>query len=94
MNPGLYHFYPDHNGRYPGQGKNATQAQKRNRMLVGLLAGAAVAYVVSNKKVRSYIAATGASAASAARGELEELKERLADSEAELEYLRSQMKEE
>lgn len=94
MNPGLFYFYPDHQGKYPSGGKTPAQiSQGRKRLLMGLLAGAAVAYVASNKTVRSKIASTGASAAAAARGEIEELTERLADTQAELDYLRSQIED-
>ncbi|CAG8999477.1 MAG: hypothetical protein CENE_01451 [Candidatus Celerinatantimonas neptuna] len=57
--------------------------------VMGLAAGAAVAYLLANKKFRSGVALTGEKAWSAVRGEVEELKERLEDTQAELEYYRN-----
>lgn len=57
--------------------------------MMGIAAGAAVAYLVSNKKLQKGVAATGEKAWSAVRGEVEELKERLEDTQAELEYYRN-----
>lgn len=57
--------------------------------VMGIAAGAAVAYLLSNKKFQKGVAATGEKAWSAVRGEVEELKERLEDTQAELEYYRN-----
>lgn len=57
--------------------------------MMGIAAGAAVAYLISNKKLQKGVAATGEKAWSAVRGEVEELKERLEDTQAELEYYRN-----
>ncbi|CAM3624496.1 hypothetical protein VA7868_02484 [Vibrio aerogenes CECT 7868] len=58
-------------------------------LIMGVVAGAAVTYLLTNKNVRSGIASTGEKAWSAVRGEVEELKERLEDTQAELEYYRN-----
>ncbi|GAL02614.1 hypothetical protein JCM19237_5507 [Photobacterium aphoticum] len=56
---------------------------------MGMAAGAAVAYLLTNKKFQQGVAATGERAWSTVRGEVEELKERLEDTQAELEYYRN-----
>lgn len=66
--------------------------QKQNtktHFMMGLAAGAAVAYLLTNKKFQQGVATTGEKAWSAVRGEVEELKERLEDTQAELEYYRN-----
>jgi len=71
------------NNSYYGVPKNKTN------FMIGLAAGAAIATLLSNKKVQSGIANTGNKAWSTVRGEVEELKERLEDTQAELEYYRN-----
>ncbi|AGH80510.1 hypothetical protein PCNPT3_02840 [Psychromonas sp. CNPT3] len=61
----------------------------KNNFLIGLAAGAAIATLLSNKKVQSTLSKTGTKAWSAVRGEMEELKERLEDTQAELDYYRN-----
>ncbi|MBR9728804.1 hypothetical protein ACFOD0_10030 [Shewanella intestini] len=61
----------------------------KTHFMMGLAAGAAVAYLLSNKKVQQSVASTGEKAWSTVRGEVEELKERLEDTQAELEYYRN-----
>ncbi len=56
---------------------------------IGLAAGAAIATLLTNKKVQGTITNTGSKAWSAVRGEMEELKERLEDTQAELDYYRN-----
>ncbi|WP_163370093.1 YtxH domain-containing protein [Endozoicomonas acroporae] len=65
------------------------QQNSKTHFVMGLAAGAAVAYLLSNKKFREGMATTGEKAWSAVRGEVEELKERLEDTQAELEYYRN-----
>ncbi|WED23908.1 YtxH domain-containing protein [Vibrio sp. JC009] len=57
--------------------------------IMGVAAGAAVAYLLTNKKFQKSVASKGEQAWSAVRGEVEELKERLEDTQAELEYYRN-----
>ena len=64
------------------------QQNTKTHFAMGLIAGAAAAYLLSNKKFREGVSATGGKAWSAVRGEVEELKERLEDTQAELEYYR------
>ncbi|MGY0219702.1 YtxH domain-containing protein [Endozoicomonadaceae bacterium StTr2] len=65
------------------------QQNSRTHLLTGIVAGAAVAYLLSNKKVQQGMSNVGNKAWSAVRGEVEELKERLEDTQAELEYYRN-----
>ncbi len=65
-----------------------TQNSKTHFMM-GIAAGAAVAYLLTNKKFQQGVATTGEKAWSAVCGEVEELKERLEDTQAELEYYRN-----
>ncbi|MGF1731413.1 YtxH domain-containing protein [Photobacterium kasasachensis] len=85
-----YYGYP----YYGGQQQPATEPtyKKQNtktHFVMGVAAGAAVAYLLTNKKFQQGVAATGEKAWSAVRGEVEELKERLEDTQAELEYYRN-----
>lgn len=66
------------------------QQNNRSHFWMGLAAGAAVAYLLSNKGVQNMIRQTSGEAVSSAYGELEELKERLEDTQAELAYYRAQ----
>lgn len=61
----------------------------KTHFAMGIVAGAAVAYLLTNKKLQQGVANTGEKAWSAVRGEVEELKERLEDTQAELEYYRN-----
>jgi uncharacterized membrane protein YebE (DUF533 family) len=67
---------------------NTNQNGTKN-FVIGLAAGAAIAYLLTNKNLQKSIAAKGGQAWSAVRGEVEELKERLEDTQAELEYYRN-----
>lgn len=81
---------PDY-GYYNQWQQSADSYREQNsstHFITGLVAGAAVAYLLSNKKVREGISATGSQAWSAVRGEMEELKEKLEDTKAELDYYR------
>ncbi len=69
------------------------QQNQRTHFISGLIAGAALAYLLSNKNVQHGIASMGSKAWSTVRGEVEELKERLEDTQAELDYYRSQHKD-
>ncbi|MFI3247066.1 MAG: hypothetical protein R3Y10_11400 [Ferrimonas sp.] len=69
------------------------QQNQRTHFISGLIAGAAFAYLLSNKNVQHGIASMGSKAWSTVRGEVEELKERLEDTQAELDYYRSQHKD-
>ena len=58
----------------------------KTHLISGILAGAAVAYLLTNKKVKRNLSTAGSRAWRAVYGEVEELKERLEDAQAELEY--------
>lgn len=80
---------------YYGQPQQSySQQNHRTHFVSGLVAGAAFAYLLSNKKVQHSISATGNKAWSMVRGEVEELKERLEDAQAELEFYRNQKQSE
>ncbi|OLQ95061.1 hypothetical protein BIY21_07540 [Vibrio ponticus] len=91
-----YYGYPYYG--QPEQANNQQQPYKqqnsKTHFAMGLVAGAAVAYILSNKKFQQGVAATGEKAWSTVRGEVEELKERLEDTQAELEYYRNLHKNE
>ncbi len=85
-------------GQVPPQGQVADgqtpaqpykQQNTKTHFAMGLVAGAAVAYILSNKKFQSGVSSTAEKAWSTVRGEVEELKERLEDTQAELEYYRN-----
>lgn len=57
--------------------------------IIGLAAGAALATLLSNKKVQGCMTSSGNKAWSTVRGEMEELRERLEDTQAELEHYRN-----
>lgn len=65
------------------------QANGRAHLITGVVAGAAIAYLLSNREVQQGITTTASKAWGTVRGEVEELKERLADLQAELEYYRN-----
>lgn len=78
----------------PQQGQAAPEPaykeqNTKTHFAMGLAAGAAVAYLLSNKKFQSGVSNTAEKAWSTVRGEVEELKERLEDTQAELEYYRN-----
>lgn len=62
------------------------QANGRTHLLTGMVAGAAIAYLLTNRQVQQGISTTASKAWGTVRGEVEELKERLADLQAELDY--------
>ncbi|MEX3018885.1 YtxH domain-containing protein [Kluyvera sp. STS39-E] len=68
-------------------------ANGRNHLITGLVAGAAIAYLLSNHNVQQGISNTATKAWGTVRGEMEELKERVADLQAEVDYYRSQNKD-
>ncbi len=92
-----YNGYPYYG--YPQQDPNQAAASQqpepykqqnsKTHFAMGIAAGAAVAYLLTNKKVKQGVTATGERAWSAVRGEVEELKERLEDTQAELDYYRN-----
>lgn len=53
---------------------NYKSSNSKTHFVMGIAAGAAVAYLLSNKKVQQGVTATGEKAWSAVRGEVEELK--------------------
>lgn len=61
-------------------------------MLTGLIAGAAVAYLLTSKGAQQKVGVVAKDVWGSVRGEMEELKERLADAQAELAYYREQQK--
>lgn len=68
-------------------------ANNRTHLVTGLIAGAAIAYLLTNKNAKTTISSAVQKAWGSVRGEVEELKERLADAQAELDYYRQQKKE-
>lgn len=71
------------------QPTNYRQANGRTHLLTGMVAGAAIAYLLTNRQVQQGISTTASKAWGTVRGEVEELKERLADLQAELDYYHS-----
>ena len=67
----------------------AVQDNAKTHLFMGILAGAAVTYLVSNANFRKGVSVTGQKAWTTVRGEVEELKERLEDTQAELAYFRN-----
>lgn len=65
----------------------------RTHLITGLVAGAAITYLLTNRNVQQGISNTATKAWGTVRGEMEELKERIADLQAEVDYYRSQNKE-
>lgn len=65
----------------------------RTHLITGLLAGAAITYLLTNRNVQQGITNTASKAWGTVRGEMEELKERVADLQAEVDYYRSQNKD-
>lgn len=97
MNNNYPYGYPYY-GAQPQANQQAEQPQtqpeykqqnSKTHFVMGVAAGAAVAYLLTNKKFKQGVASTGEKAWSAVRGEVEELKERLEDTQAELEYYRN-----
>ena len=76
----------------PVQAPSATNS--RTHLLTGLVAGAAITYLLTNRNVQQGITNTASKAWGTVRGEMEEMKERIADLQAELDYYRSQNKDE
>lgn len=74
---------------YHGYSHHQPKTKSKKNFMIGLAAGAAIATLLSNKKVQGSIASTGNKAWSAVHGEMEELKERLEDTQAELDYYRN-----
>ncbi|AZG36434.1 YtxH domain-containing protein [Shewanella psychromarinicola] len=86
------HPYPPYYSYLQGEVKQASTYKQQNsktHFAMGLAAGTAVAYLLSNKKFQQGVTSTGEKAWSAVRGEVEELKERLEDTQAELDYYRN-----
>ncbi len=94
MNNNYPYGYPYYGGQpQPNQQQQPAQQEykqqnSKTHFAMGVAAGAAVAYLLTNKKFKQGVASTGEKAWSAVRGEVEELKERLEDTQAELEYYR------
>ncbi|MCD1125123.1 YtxH domain-containing protein [Jinshanibacter sp. LJY008] len=91
-NPYYYNPYYNPYAPYP-MDPSAPQTpyradNSRAHLITGIVAGAAIAYLLSNRNVQKSIGATANKAWGAVRGEVEELKERLADVQAELDYYR------
>lgn len=72
----------------PDQNAGYKQQNSKTHFAMGLAAGAAVAYLLSNKKFQQGVSSTSEKVWSTVRGEVEELKERLEDTQAELDYYR------
>ncbi|KAB1181765.1 YtxH domain-containing protein [Photobacterium damselae] len=95
MNNNPFYGYPYYGNQQPNQVVDTPVEQpykkqnSKTHFMMGLAAGAAVAYLLTNKKFQQGVANTGEKAWSAVRGEVEELKERLEDTQAELEYYRN-----
>ena len=70
-----------------------TAANSRTHLITGLVAGAAITYLLTNRNVQQGITNTASKAWGTVRGEMEELKERVADLQAEVDYYRSQNKD-
>ena len=68
-------------------------ANSRTHLITGLVAGAAITYLLTNRNVQQGITNTASKAWGTVRGEMEELKERVADLQAEVDYYRSQNKD-
>lgn len=66
------------------------QANTRTHLLTGMVAGAAITYLLTNRQVQKGLSNTAGKVWGTVRGEMEEMKERMADLQAELEYYRSQ----
>ncbi|NVK18484.1 MAG: hypothetical protein HWE30_07320 [Methylocystaceae bacterium] len=62
----------------------STSLLTRAPFIYGLVAGAAAAYILTNKSVQGTIFRTAAGAMNAVKGGLEEAKERFNDAEAEI----------
>lgn len=86
-----YAYYPYYAAYAPIPPAQAPyrQANGRAHLLTGVVAGAAIAYLLSNRDVQQGITTTASKAWGTVRGEVEELKERLADLQAELDYYRN-----
>ncbi|MDK9738478.1 YtxH domain-containing protein [Vibrio sp. D404a] len=94
MNNNNPYGYPYYGYQQPAQPtteqpQQYKQQNSKTHFAMGVAAGAAVAYLLTNKKFKQGVTATGEKAWSAVRGEVEELKERLEDTQAELEYYRN-----
>ncbi|MGF1765339.1 YtxH domain-containing protein [Aliivibrio kagoshimensis] len=98
MNNNPYHGYPYYGYQQSNQSEQAPAQEQpdgykkqntKTHFAMGLAAGAAVAYLLTNKKFQQGVSATGEKAWSSVKGEVEELKERLEDTQAELEYYRN-----
>lgn len=91
-NPYMYNPYLNQatsQAQQKDENKEYKEQNSTTHFVMGIAAGAAVAYLLSNKKFQKSVSATGEKAWSAVRGEVEELKERLEDTQAELEYYRN-----
>lgn len=94
LNNQMYPYYPC----YPystGAAPVAAQQNYRNsngraHLISGLIAGAAVAYLLSNGNLKQTISSVANKGLGDMCGEIEELKEQLADMQAELDYYRQQ----
>ncbi|WP_390254722.1 YtxH domain-containing protein [Brenneria goodwinii] len=86
-----YVYYPYYTPYPPAAAPQMPYRQTNGRahLITGVVAGAAIAYLLSNREVQLGITATASKAWGTVRGEVEELKERLADLQAELEYYRN-----
>ena len=91
----LYNPYPGMWEPNPAAAPVRTSAANngRNHLITGLVAGAAITWLLTNRNVQQGITNTATKAWGTVRGEMEELKERVADLQAELDYSRSQNKD-
>jgi cell shape-determining protein MreC len=93
-NNNSYYGYPNYEASEMGAQQPYKTQNTKTHFTMGIVAGAAVAYLLTNKKFQQGVSATGGKAWSTVRGEVEELKERLEDTQAELEYYRNLNQEE
>ncbi|MGE0973194.1 YtxH domain-containing protein (plasmid) [Klebsiella sp. WOUb02] len=77
---------------YPVTAQNAPYRQENGptHFVTGVVTGVALTYLLTNRQVQQGLSATAKKAWGTVRGEVEELKERLADLQAELDYYRQQ----
>ncbi|BDM64221.1 hypothetical protein NFHSH190041_16730 [Shewanella sp. NFH-SH190041] len=92
--PGHYHGHSHVHPYYPTATPQQTLTTEKSHkskthFAMGIAAGAAVMFLLGNNKVRQGVTATGGQAIHAVNSQIEELKEKLEDTQAELEYYRN-----
>ncbi len=89
----VYLPYPPQPVTTPAPATPYSQANNRTHLITGLVAGAAITYLLTNRQVQQGISTTAGKVWGSVRGEMEEMKERVADLQAELDYYRSKDQE-